>query len=147
MEWESYINFIITNYRKYYPHSKLTGILIVLGETPITERLEDEAKMRDRLIKLASVNCLTVHFSLRKRQGNHWVDKGVDCFIASNILLGAFENHYDHCIVVSDDTDFVPVASLITDHFGKKFIHAGYKRELGIKSYFSIDLNLLKNKR
>ena len=53
-------------------------------------------------------------------------EKGVDSEIICQMLMGAFLNHYDACILLSDDADYVPAVIRVQDYFGKKVIHAGY---------------------
>ncbi len=145
LNWEEYIQYILNEYRHYYSPAKVVGTMIVLAESPIGEQSAGDYDTKEALQNISKVFGLNVHFTLRKRENGKWVDKGVDAYIASHMLLGAFENHYDDCIIVSDDADFSPVVTMLQDFFGKKVVHAGYNRELALKSYFSIDLKKLKN--
>jgi uncharacterized LabA/DUF88 family protein len=40
-------------------------------------------------------------------------EKGVDVKIAVDMVVGAFENHYDTAIIVSSDTDLVPALKYV----------------------------------
>ncbi len=53
-------------------------------------------------------------------------EKGVDAEIICQMLMGAFLNHYDACILMSDDGDYVPAVARVQDYFGKKVIQAGF---------------------
>ena len=54
------------------------------------------------------------------------IEKGVDSEIICQMLMGAFGNHYDSCILISDDNDYLPAVQRIQDYFGKKVIQAGF---------------------
>lgn len=54
-------------------------------------------------------------------------EKGVDTEIVCQMLMGAFLNHYDACILMSDDADYVPAVRNVQDYFGKKVIQAGFQ--------------------
>ncbi len=60
-------------------------------------------------------------------------EKGVDSEIICQMLMGAFLNHYDSCILLSDDSDYIPVITRIQDYFGKKVIQAGFKDDSKIR--------------
>ena len=53
-------------------------------------------------------------------------EKGVDAEIICQMLMGAFLDHYDACILLSDDTDYLPAIRRVQEYFGKKVIQAGY---------------------
>ena len=54
-------------------------------------------------------------------------EKGVDSEIICQMMMGAFLDHYDACVLVSDAADYIPAVSRIQDYFGKKVIQAGYR--------------------
>ena len=58
------------------------------------------------------------------------------------MLMGAFLNHYDACILMSDDADYLPVVRRIHDYyFAKKVIQAGFHdSKLRNQSYGNIPL-------
>jgi len=68
-------------------------------------------------------------------------EKGVDAEIICQMLMGAFLNHYDACILMSDDADYLPVVRRIHDYFAKKVIQAGFHdSKLRNQSYGNIPL-------
>ena len=70
-------------------------------------------------------------------------EKGVDAEIMCQMLMGAFLNHYDACILLSDDRDYLPALHRVQDYFGKKVIQAGFKKsKLREHSYANIPLEL-----
>lgn len=54
-------------------------------------------------------------------------EKGVDSEIICQMLMGAFLDHYDVCILLSDDNDYIPAIRRVQEYFGKKVIHAGFR--------------------
>ena len=69
-------------------------------------------------------------------------EKGVDAEIICQMLMGAFLDHYDSCILLSDDTDYLPAINRVQDYFGKKVIQAGFhtKSRLRNQAYAHIPL-------
>jgi hypothetical protein len=57
-------------------------------------------------------------------------EKGVDTEIVCQMLMGAFQDHYDACILLSDDSDFLPVLNRVQSVMGKQVIHAGFQNHL-----------------
>jgi uncharacterized LabA/DUF88 family protein len=60
-------------------------------------------------------------------------EKGIDVWIAIDMLKESFQNNLDCCILFSGDADFVPAGNLIKE-IGKKFLSCsvlnGYSNEL-----------------
>jgi uncharacterized LabA/DUF88 family protein len=67
--------------------------------------------------------------SYKDKKGNLRLgtEKGVDTEIVCQMLMGAFLDHYDACILVSDDADYIPAVRNVQDYFGKKVIQAGFQ--------------------
>ena len=59
-----------------------------------------------RLVK--RMRTLTCSHCNKKSQLSYHNEKGVDVFIASDLLVHAFDDQYDVAILVSEDGDFVP---------------------------------------
>lgn len=66
----------------------------------------------------------------RDKSGNfhRGKEKGVDAEIICQMLMGAFLDHYDACILMSDDRDYLPAVTRVQDFFAKKVIQAGYEK-------------------
>ncbi len=66
-------------------------------------------------------------------------EKGVDVKIAVDLLVGAYENMYDEAILVSSDTDLVPVIKKVR-HLGKKVEYIGFshKPSLALQRYATL---------
>lgn len=56
-------------------------------------------------------------------------EKGVDSEIICQMLMGAFLNHYDVCILLSDDADYIPAVRRVQEFFGRRVIQAGFDGE------------------
>lgn len=53
-------------------------------------------------------------------------EKGVDVKIAVDLLVGAYDNLYDVAILISSDSDLVPVIKKVKQ-LGKKLGYVGFK--------------------
>jgi len=59
---------------------------------------------------------------------NPGTEKGVDAEIICQMLMGAFLDHFDACILLSDDADYLPAVNRVQDYFAKKVIQAGFQK-------------------
>ncbi len=64
---------------------------------------------------------------------NHGVyhEKGVDVKIATDLLVGAYENLYDDAIVISSDTDLIPAIQKVKE-LGKNVEYVGFGHQPAI---------------
>jgi len=53
-------------------------------------------------------------------------EKGIDVKIATDLLVGAFDDKYDTAIVVSSDSDLVPAIDWIRNRMNKKVEYIGF---------------------
>lgn len=53
-------------------------------------------------------------------------EKGIDVKIATDLLVGAFDNKYDIAIVVSSDSDLIPAIDWIRNRMKKKVEYIGF---------------------
>ena len=51
---------------------------------------------------------IIVHKGYLMKNNDKYHEKGVDVKIATDLLVGAYENSYDDAIVISSDTDLIP---------------------------------------
>jgi len=72
-------------------------------------------------------------------------EKGVDVKIATDLLVGAYENLYDEAIVISSDTDLIPAMKKIKQ-LGKKveYIGFGHQPSLALQKFATISRLLIK---
>ncbi len=74
-------------------------------------------------------------------------EKGVDAEIICQMLMGAFLDHYDACILLSDDNDYLPAIRRVQEYFGKKVIQAGFRDDkLRNQAYAHIPFEKSKDK-
>ncbi len=72
-------------------------------------------------------------------------EKGVDVKIAVDLLVGAYEDLYDVAILISSDTDLIPVIKKIK-HLGKEIEYIGFshKPSLAIQKHATLSRLLIK---
>lgn len=72
-------------------------------------------------------------------------EKGVDVKIAVDLLVGAYENIYDTAILISSDTDLIPVIAKIK-HLGKEVEYIGFSNRpsLAMQKYASLSRLIIK---
>jgi len=72
-------------------------------------------------------------------------EKGVDVQIASDILIGAYENLYDTAILVSSDTDLIPALAKAREKEKKiEYIGFSHKPSYGLITHSDIRRLLTK---
>lgn len=73
-------------------------------------------------------------------------EKGVDVKIAVDLLVGAYENIYDTAILISSDTDLIPVIKKIK-HIGKEVEYIGFahKPSLAMQKYANLSRLIIKD--
>lgn len=75
-----------------------------------------------------------------KTDGYH--EKGVDVWMATDILVGAYENLYDTIILVSSDTDLLP-AILKVRSMKKKVEYVGFSHKPSMALIANSDIRIL----
>jgi len=72
-------------------------------------------------------------------------EKGVDVHLATDLLVGGYENLWDTAIMVSSDTDLIPAIEKLKI-LGKKVEYIGFahKPSLGLQKYASLSRLLIK---
>lgn len=53
-------------------------------------------------------------------------EKGIDVKLATDLIIGAFDDKYDTAIVVSSDTDLVPAIDIVRNRFKKQVEYIGF---------------------
>jgi uncharacterized LabA/DUF88 family protein len=66
-------------------------------------------------------------------------EKGVDVKIATDMIIGAYENHYDVAALISSDTDLIPAIKQVRK-LGKIVEHIGFSHapSFGLKKHTNI---------
>lgn len=80
-----------------------------------------------RALELRGVTTFMARFKEKDRQcygcGSHWIDheeKETDVHIALKILADAFDDIFDRAIIISGDSDLVPVLTMVHTRFPTK---------------------------
>lgn len=92
------------------------------------------AENQDRFLKaLYETAYLEVKLGIWKARGQTMVEKGVDVMIASDLIMHAYEDHYDVAILVSGDADFYPAMQAVKD-IGKQVEVAAFESNLSAEA-------------
>lgn len=100
------------------------------------------AEKQDRFLKaLYETQYLEVKLGIWKARGQTMVEKGVDVMIATDLIMHAYEDHYDIAILVSGDADFYPALQAVKD-IGKQVEVAAFDSNLSAEAAKSADVVL-----
>ncbi|MSU75674.1 MAG: NYN domain-containing protein [Candidatus Magasanikbacteria bacterium] len=82
---------------------------------------------------------ITVHKGYLMKNDGVYHEKGVDVKIATDLLVGAYENLFDDAIVISSDTDLIPAFSKVKK-LGKgiEYIGFGHQPTLALQKFATI---------
>ncbi|MDP3962430.1 MAG: NYN domain-containing protein [bacterium] len=89
------------------------------------------SKLRTRIEELV-VDTRVLEYKKLKKMGIEKIhtermrEKGIDVKIATDLLVGAFDNKYDTAIVVSSDSDLVPAIDWVRNRMKKKVEYIGF---------------------
>ena len=151
--WDGLSDKLLNYYRDNFIKNdfeviELTGTFLCVGMSDYL-LYKEEREIKKRFQALDRKTGFIVRYGSRtapyKENGEFRLgkEKGVDSEIICQMLMGAFLNHYDACILMSDDNDYLPAVRRIQDFFGKKVIQAGFKNEkLRNQAYGHIPLEL-----
>lgn len=135
--WDGIVDELLNYYKTNFSKNDFevienagTWVCVGMSEDPYREE-KDEKKNIYR--PLDRKNGFILNYGYRKpgrRDGanlfHKGAEKGVDSEIICQMLMGAFLNHYDSCILISDDSDYLPAVRRVQEYFGKKVIQAGF---------------------
>jgi Uncharacterized conserved protein len=79
------------------------------GDAKSQEMRSNQQKLFDHLIEQGFV----IERGYLMSDGKKFHEKGVDVKIATDLLIGAYENYYDEAILISSDTDLIPAIKQI----------------------------------
>ncbi len=129
---DNLINYYAENFIKNdFEILEHTGTFLCVGVSEMYNKVE--SKRKEQFKEIDRKHGFIVKYGHRTK--GYWKgdkfqvgkEKGVDAEIICTMLMGAFLDHYDSCILMSDDGDYVPVIERVQDYFGKKVIQAGFK--------------------
>lgn len=80
------------------------------------------------------------------KTGRNFHKKGVDVKIATDLIVGAYEDTYDTAILVSSDTDLIPTIAKVKD-LGKEieYIGFGHKPSFGLQAHATLSRLLIRD--
>ncbi len=89
---------------------------------------------------------IIVHRGYLMKNDNVYHEKGVDVKIATDLLVGAYENLYDEVIIISSDTDLIPAMEK-AKQLGKavEYIGFGHQPSLALQTFATISRLLIKD--
>jgi len=105
------LKFNFTEFAKFLARSKnIIGIHYYVGRIKQDGSARANKMLADQQKLLAQLKQHKVRYSLGYllKSDGLYHEKGVDVQIAVDMLIAAFENHCDHFILVSSDTDLAP---------------------------------------
>jgi len=129
--------------RSFLGHLEKQGVKII---TRKLQRLSNKEIVKKRMELLESWNLCEVCKPIVEDgfldiQDKNQKEKGIDVWIAIDMVKEAIQNNLDCCILISGDADFVPALDLIKN-IGKEvlsvFIPRGYSNELRQKFKYRI---------
>ena len=142
--WEKLNQVLLAYYESYFikkfETTDLVATYLCVGLSDIVDK--KEAWKREIFKKLDRIPGFIVRYGYRSctdktDDDENFIlgkEKGVDTEIVCQMLVGAFLNHYDACILVSDDGDYLPAVRRIEDYFGKKVIQAGFNEKCRMRN-------------
>lgn len=141
-DYFSLCKFLARN-RKLTSHRYYVGI--------IRAKENDEIGQKKRQAQTNLLNHLRdQRFSVLRgylmNNGGKYHEKGVDVHIATDLLVGAYENLYDSAILISSDSDLVPAVRKIKN-LGKKLEYVGFSHSpcLALQKYATLSRLLIKD--
>lgn len=141
IRWYASVPSIEDNKLDYMRHMNFLSILQEKGVKVITRKLQrlsnkEVLKKRQELLDswdLCEVCKPIVKESFLDISDHSKKEKGIDVWIAIDMVKEAIQGKVDCCVLISGDSDFVPAFNLITE-IGKEvlscFIPRGYSNEL-----------------
>ena len=104
------------------------GSWLFVGKTtfPDTVVSTDEQNFLKAILKLDSLYGYIVRYGIKSTSNNKI--KGVDVHLVCQMLVGAFQDEYDTCILVSDDPEFIPAIEIAQNFYKRRIFHAGFEK-------------------
>lgn len=138
--WDELSTTLIAHYNDRFLSNEreivdCAGVYLCVGMSEFISWGSDESKRKRWFQSLDRYPGFVVRYGTRNvgyrdkktRKYKMGSEKGVDAEIICQMLMGAFMNHYDSCVLLSDDSDYLPAIRRIQEYFGKKVIQAGFK--------------------
>ncbi len=89
---------------------------------------------------------IKVHRGYLMKNDNTFHEKGVDVKIATDLLVGAYENLYDEALIISSDTDLIPAMEKVKQlSKAVEYIGFGHQPALAMQTSATISRLLIKD--
>ena len=100
----------------------------MFGSRPVDRvATKEEIAENKHFRELDNLHGFIIKYSIKPHEETH---KGLHVNLVCQMLVGAFEDRYDACILVSDNLEFEPAVHAVQNMYGKRVIHAGFSKEL-----------------
>lgn len=118
---------------------------------PLIQKYQpEEYKKQQRFFgALRNTSLMTVRLGRLEKRDDTYVEKGVDTFLAVDMLSMAYKGAYDAAILITADADFVPVVNEVKS-FGKRVFNAYFSKGISFHlrqacdSFLKIDQKLIE---
>jgi len=117
----------------------------VVRAKPNDKKAQRLRRNQQRLFAALKKAQFGLYFGYLLKSDKKYHEKGVDVNIAVDLLVGAYEDQYDTAILVSSDTDLIPVI-LKVRQLGKKVEYVGFGHKPSLAMIANCDFSRLLGK-
>lgn len=109
----------------------MSGQNALFGKLESNEWSIKTSKLRTRIDTIKIDDRVRDYESILKKGITHITyqrsrEKGIDVKLATDLMVGAFDDKFDTAIIVSSDTDLIPVIDIVRRKLGKKIEYVGF---------------------
>ena len=123
INWQNIIN-------KLSEGRKLVRTYYYTAQLDENENPETFAKQQDYLRKLKhDIPFFEIKLGRLIRNGNTWMQKGIDVKLSLDMVIKAFRDHYDIAALVAGDSDFIDLIREVKDKYGKQVLLITFDRD------------------
>lgn len=117
----------------------------VVRARPDDKKAQELRRNQQKLFATLRKAEFSLYFGYLLKSDKKYHEKGVDVNIAVDLLVGAYEDQYDTAILVSSDTDLLPVI-LKVRQLGKKVEYVGFGHKPSLAMIANCDFSKLLDK-
>ena len=133
--WEHFNDNVLSCVKRRLGHDRVKhmGTWMFVGKRVdlFREKQQEERVAEQNLMshmkKIDSLFGFIIKYGISYKAENEIHHKGLDVNLVCQMLLGAFEDEYDICILISDDDEFIPAVEIAQNYYGKQIFHAGFE--------------------
>ncbi|MBK8444223.1 MAG: NYN domain-containing protein [Sphingobacteriales bacterium] len=133
---ELLLKYYKENFLEEYEQLKHVGTWLCVAPHDSTEGIEEKHNTFDYIDRLpGNIMKYGTRVYITSPEGKKGTrEKGVDTEIVCQMLMGAFQDHYDTVVLCSDDNDYIPAVKRLQDVFGKPVIQAGFNSRSNLRA-------------